>query len=181
MRENYLKKYRHAPAHLFLADYHYFITAGTYGKRPYFDSDDKKEILFNTIRETLRENHGELQGWVILANHYHILAKLEDAFLLPQIIRKIHSISAILVNTSSKQPGRKIWYQYWDECIRDERDFYTKLNYIHLNPIKHGYVNEPESYKFSSYNFYFTMEGKDWLNYTLRQFPPGRAAGNDDF
>ncbi len=181
MKEDYLKKYKHAPTHLFLTDYHYFITAGTYGEKPYFHSDAQKELLLNTICETLRENHGELQGWVILANHYHIVAKLKDAFLLPQTIRKIHSISAVLVNKSSKQPGRKIWYQYWDECIRDERDFYVKLNYIHLNPIKHGYVSEPESYKFSSYNFHFKMEGRDWLNDVLKQFPPEKAGANDDF
>jgi putative transposase len=181
MKEEHLKKYRHAPTHLFLTDYHYFITAGTYRRKPYFDSDAQKELLFNTISETLKDNCGELQGWVILANHYHILTKLKDAFLLPQTIRKIHSISAVLVNKSSKQPGRKIWYQYWDECIRDERDFYAKLNYIHLNPIKHGYVNDPESYEFSSYNFYFKTEGKDWLDDILKQFPPGKAEKEDDF
>lgn len=180
MKEDHFKKYQHAPAHLFLTDYHYFITAGTYGRKPYFDSDAQKELLFNTICETVKENYGELQGWVILANHYHILTKLKDAFLLPQIIRKIHSISAVLVNKSSKQLGRKIWYQYWDECIRDERDFYAKLNYIHLNPVKHGYVDDPEAYKFSSYNQYLRIEGVNWLADILKHFPPKKVE-KDDF
>ena len=181
MKEDHFKKYRHAPAHLFLTDYHYFITAGTYGKRLYFDSDNKKEMLFNTICEVLKENCSELHGWTILSNHYHILSKLKDAFLLPQIVRKIHSISAVLVNKLAKKPGRKIWYQYWDECIREEKDFYAKLNYIHWNPVKHGYVDDPESYKFSSYNHYLKTEGINWLHDILKHFPLSEVRKDDDF
>ena len=181
MEKEYFKKYRHAPAHLFLTDYPYFITAGTYGRKSYFDSNEKKELLFNTICEILKKDLSELHGWVILSNHYHILIKLKDAFHLPQIIRKIHSKSAILMNKLSKQPGRKIWYEYWDECIRDERDFYAKLNYIHFNPVKHGYVDDQESYKFSSYNHYLKMEGRDWLEDILKHFPPKEVEEEDDF
>jgi putative transposase len=181
MKEDHFKKYRHAPAHLFLTNYHYFITAGTYGKRIYFNSDDKKKILFNTIGEVLEETKSELHGWVILGNHYHILSKLKDAFLLPQIIKKIHSISAVWVNKLSKKPGRKIWYQYWDECIRDEKDFYAKLNYIHLNPVKHGYVDRPEQYKFSSYNHFLKTEGINWLDAIFKHFPPNEMGKDDDF
>jgi putative transposase len=181
MGNEYLKKYLHAPAHLFLTDYHYFITAGTYGKRPYFDTDDRKELLFNTICESLKEYSSELNGWVILSNHYHIVVKLKDAFRLPELIRKIHSKSAVLLNKISDQQGRKIWYQYWDECIRDEKDFYAKLNYIHFNPVKHGYVDSPESYKFSSYNIYLEIEGENWLNYISKCFPASKVEKGDDF
>jgi putative transposase len=138
MQEEHLKKYRHAPAHLFLSDYCYFVTAGTYERKPYFDVDAKKELLFDTICEMLGEDLSGLHAWVILSNHYHVLVTLKDAFRLPEIIRKIHSKSAVLLNKLSQRPGRKVWYQYWDECIRDEKDFYAKLNYIHWNPVKHG-------------------------------------------
>ena len=36
---------------------------------------------------------------------------------------------------------RGIWQcRYWEHCIRDERDFENHLEYIHFNPVKHGYV-----------------------------------------
>jgi len=181
MEKEYFKKYRHAPAHLFLTDYHYFITAGTYGKKSHFDSDDKKELLFKIVCETFREDSGKLHGWVILNNHYHILTKLRDAFLLPRIIKKIHSKSAVLLNKLVKQPGRKIWYEYWDECIRDERDFYARLDYIHYNPVKHGYVDSPEFYKFSSYGYYIGVEGRNWLDDIFKNFPPAEVERSDDF
>jgi putative transposase len=181
MQKEHLKKYRHAPAHLFLTDYYYFVTAGTYGKRPYFETDAKKELLFDTIHGMLEEDVSELHGWVILSNHYHVLVRLKDAFRLPQLIRKIPSKSAVLVNKLSRQPGRKIWYQYWDECIRDEKDFYAKLNYIHWNPVKHGCVDSPESYKFSSYGSHLGIQGKNWLQDVFRRFPPANAEKGDDF
>ena len=134
-KEKYFKRSLHAPTHLFLNDYCYFVTAGCYHKKSYIDSDDKKEFLYETIWEKLNRYFAELHGWVVLDNHYHILLKLKDAFLLPKLIQAVHAKSAISINRMDKENGRKVWYNYWDECIRDERDFYTKLNYIHLNPI----------------------------------------------
>ena len=176
-----LKKYRHTPAHLLLSDYCYFITAGTYGRKPHFDSDAKKELLFETICEMLEHHESGLDGWVILSNHYHMLLRLKDAFRLPQLIRRIHSKSAVLLNKSSRTPGRKVWYQYWDECIRDEKDFYAKLNYIHSNPVKHGYVDSPEAYKFSSYGSYLRTRGKKWVQDVFGRFPPTEVEKGDDF
>ena len=181
MKKEYLKKYRHAPAHLFLTDHYYFVSAGTHGRKPYFDTDSKKELLLDTICEMLELDASEPAGWVILSNHYHILVKLKDAFQLPQLVRKIHSKSAVLLNKFSRRPGRRIWYQYWDECIRNEKDFYAKLNYIHWNPVKHGYVDSPEAYRFSSYGSHLTIQGKKWLQDVLRRFPPAAGEKGDDF
>jgi putative transposase len=181
MENEYLKKYRHAPAHLFLTGYRYFVSAGTLGRRPYFDTDSKKELLFDTICEMLEHDGGRHDGWVILSNHYHMLVELENAFLLPQLIRRIHSKSAVLLNKLSRRPGRRIWYQYWDECIRDEKSFYAKLNYIHWNPVKHGYVDSPEEYRFSSYGSHLRIRGKKWLREILRRFPPAETEKGDEF
>ena len=181
MRDDHLKKYRHAPAHLFLSVYWYFVTGGTYGRKKHFETEWDRQLLLDAITEMLLRASSELHGWVILSNHYHVLMKLKDAILLPGIIRGIHSKSAVLLNKRHLQPGRRIWYQYWDECVRDERDFYAKLNYIHLNPIKHGYVDEPGSYRFSSYNSYRRMRGESWLEDLLKRFPAGDIDRDSDF
>ncbi len=50
-----------------------------------------------------------------------------------------------------KNHKRKFWKkQFDDEVIRDEKMFWTKLKYIHNNPVKAGLVNKPEDYKYSS-------------------------------
>ncbi|PJC47743.1 MAG: transposase, partial [Candidatus Omnitrophica bacterium CG_4_9_14_0_2_um_filter_42_8] len=58
---------------------------------------------------------------------------------------------------------RKVWYQYWERLIRTEEDFYTRINYIHNNSIKHGISNSMDDYKFSSYHDYANTKGKEWL------------------
>ena len=31
-------------------------------------------------------------------------------------------------------PGRRVWYRYRDDQIRDDEQYYAYLNYIHANP-----------------------------------------------
>jgi putative transposase len=181
MKERYFKKPLHTPAHLFVNDSFFFITAGCYHKKAYVDSDAKKEFLYVTICKEVKRYLAELHGWVLLDNHYHILIKLQDAFLLPRLIQTIHSKSAITINNIDGQRGRKVWYDYWDECIRDQKDFYTKLNYIHLNPVKHGYVDDPAKYPFSSYHPYFSEKGEDKIRILMSSYPVDKVKTADDF
>jgi len=181
MKEKHFKRPLHTPAHLFIKDSYYFITAGCYHKNAYIKCDDKKEFLHETIWEELNRYWVKLHGWVVLDNHYHILIKLKDAFLLPKLIQTIHSKSAISINKIDKQHGRRVWYNYWDKCIRDQRDFYTKLNYVHLNPVKHGYVDDPRKYKFSSYHSYFKERGGDWMEVFMTNHSIEKLEEEDHF
>lgn len=68
---------------------------------------------------------------------------------LPNFIRRLHSITAKEFNHLDQTPGRQIWYQYWDYCIRNIPDFWKHFNYTIKNPLKHGLVfSLPESYRF---------------------------------
>jgi len=46
---------------------------------------------------------------------------------------------------------RGIWQRrYWEHVIRNEEDYEQHVNYIHFNPVKHGHVNRPVDWEFSS-------------------------------
>lgn len=48
---------------------------------------------------------------------------------------------------------KEIWQKrYWEHTIRDEEDLYKHLDYIHYNPIKHGYVQAAKDWGFSSFD-----------------------------
>ncbi|MBK7629833.1 MAG: hypothetical protein IPJ23_03855 [Ignavibacteriales bacterium] len=50
-----------------------------------------------------------------------------------------------------KDQNRKLWMKRFDdEVIRHQKMFWTKLNYIHKNPVKSGIVLKAEDYKYSS-------------------------------
>jgi REP element-mobilizing transposase RayT len=56
-----------------------------------------------------------------------------------------------LIGLSPSQ-SMKLWQKrFWDHIIRDDRDFENHLHYMHFNPAKHGYVNDPRDWKDSSY------------------------------
>jgi len=64
-----------------------------------------------------------------------------------------------------------VWHSYWDTCIRGENDYWRRFNYIHHNPVKHGYVSQIEDWSFSSYGYYLKHKGRDWLMDAFLQYP----------
>jgi putative transposase len=60
---------------------------------------------------------------------------------------------------------------YWDRIIRDEKDYWTKFNYIHYNPVKHGYVALPEDWAFSSYDRFLKEKGGAWMDDCWGSYP----------
>ena len=48
---------------------------------------------------------------------------------------------------------RGIWQRrYWEHTIRDENDFARHVDYIHINPVKHGLVTRVRDWPFSSFH-----------------------------
>jgi len=53
--------------------------------------------------------------------------------------------------TLSVEFNEKIWQnRFWERLIRDEDDLTAHIDYIHYNPVKHGYVDNPVDWEFSS-------------------------------
>jgi len=48
---------------------------------------------------------------------------------------------------------RGIWQpRFWEHTIRDEEDFRRHVDYIHYNPVKHGYASCPHAWAWSSFS-----------------------------
>ena len=73
----------------------------------------------------------------------------------------IHGRVSYMLNQEDGTRGRKVFQNYWDRCIRNEKDFFTHLNYIHYNPVKHSLVDKMEDYEFSSYRYYLQRYGRN--------------------
>ena len=171
----------HRPPHIFIDDTYYFITIGTLHRKPYFDSDRKKSLIQKALTSASLTYKYDLIAWVILNNHCHFLLKIGDSTKLPQFIRSIEGKSAIELNQLLATPKVKRWYQYWDECIRDEMGYWMRFNYIHQNPVKHGLVEKMKNYKFSSYHYYLSLYGKQWLRSCFEQYPIISFVTHDEF
>ncbi len=193
---------RHPP-HIYAENAWYFITASTIRHRRLFDSDAKRALLRDHLQACTKSCGVSLFAWVILADHYHLLMRVGETALLYAFIRVLHSKSAQFLNKLDGTRGRNVWYQYWDRFARNGREFWSYFNYIHINPLKHGYVQiangalpvehgelkpEPErsldlheclaSYPFSSYDYYLRKYGREFLTDVWLRYPlPDHIAG----
>ncbi|MCK5878080.1 MAG: transposase [Candidatus Marithrix sp.] len=160
------KRHLNTPIHFFCDDTPYFITAAIYEKRLLLADDSIKTKLLEIIQNCFQEKGWMLDHWVILDNHYHVLVNSRKGEDLSKIIRAIHKQSGFLISkmTNCKKP---VWWNYWDYCPRDEKDYLIRLNYLLNNPIKHGYVNNLHNYPYSSFHNLLDKKGRDVL---IRQF-----------
>jgi putative transposase len=151
----------------------YIITASTLNKIKIFNSDAKKNILQSIIFQTAAELKSIVFAWAIMDNHYHILLELTNGSSLSRLINLIHGRSSRHINILDKIKSRKVWYSYWDTCVRREDDFYIRMNYIHNNPIKHKCIQQYcdlAKYKYTSYPYYRKIKGQEWIDDVFRKY-----------
>jgi len=91
---------------------------------------------------------------VILPDHIHCIWTLpegDDDFSTRWKLLKGYFSKGM--NTPLKHEGTKAVWQprFWEHLIRDETDMNRHLDYIHYNPVKHGYAQSPGDYGFSSF------------------------------
>ena len=79
------------------------------------------------------------------ANYSQLLGFIKSCFS-----RQIELLEPVSVSRKSKR-ARGIWQRrFWEHVIRDELDYSRDLDYIHYNPVKHGYVRSPSEWQYSS-------------------------------
>lgn len=147
------------------------LTASIYGRAPLLAAPTAR-ILVRDALQTLLPTYGMgLRAWAILDDHYHLLLKTSDGARLPIFLNRLHGGTSRQINLLDGAVGRTVWYSYWDTCIRDERGLWTRFNYIHYNPVKHGYVAHPSAWPHSSYHYYLRTRGETWLREMLARYP----------
>lgn len=160
----------HRPVHLFLNNQIYFLTVRCYHNQPFFFN--KEALILKIIYQTIKKFDYRIYAWVILKNHFHLLFKIEKGF--NSFIQNLNGRVSFTVNKINGFRGRRVIYQYWDRCIRNETDFWKHFNYVHNNPIKHGYIKNPDhlkQYEFSSYNQWIGKMGEKWVISCFGKYP----------
>ncbi len=161
----------HRPAHLYFDAMVYFVSASTLHQKPFFNTDAKKQFIKNALDSAVKKYGYTLYAWTILDDHFHILFKTGAGKWLPRFLGNIKGRSSCKLNRLEGKMGRRVWFQYWDVCIRDKSDFYTRLNYIHYNCVKHGYTQKMSEYKWTSFHSFVEKYGVEWVNSCLKEYP----------
>lgn len=107
------------------------------------------ELLREAVRLVKRSHPFEIHGWVVLPDYLHCVIELPigdaDFALRWRLIKSrfAKSLSRTELRSSARvrRDERGIWQRRcWEHLIRDERDYSAHMDYVHINPLKHGLV-----------------------------------------
>jgi putative transposase len=104
-----------------------------------------------------------IDAMIVLPDHLHMIMTLPvgDAnysqrlnLIKGNFSRSFEAFEKISINRKKKRE-RGIWQRrFWEHLIRNEEDYQKHVNYIHYNPVKHGYVKNPSDWQYSSIHQY---------------------------
>ena len=150
--DNSYKSAPHNPPHWFQENAIFMLTASIYQNQLLMFLPKRKIAWHDSFVEAAKLYGWHIIAWVVLHNHYHAMVESpENASSLSKFVGSYHKFTARQWNGDEDTRGRKVWWNYWDTCIRSEKDFYNRLRYIFWNPVKHGLVEKPNDYSFSNY------------------------------
>ncbi|SHK64259.1 REP element-mobilizing transposase RayT [Desulfatibacillum alkenivorans DSM 16219] len=166
-RSRYKFRQRNAP---------YFVTCTVLNWLPVFTRPEPVGIVIDSLDFLIKDGM-KVYAYVILENHMHLIAQSDDigrdmgrfkAHTAKQLIALLKDFKAktILDQLRFYKEAHKQdrTYQFWQEGVHPElihnlnmmRD---KVEYIHQNPVKRGYVDEPEHWRYSSARDYMGRQG----------------------
>jgi len=155
----------------------HFLTDSIVAWLPLFSRPALAEIALDSWRHLQREGRITLYAYVIMENHVHWIAKGDDlsgairsfkSFTAKEMIEslKCASASTVLQELEYYKLRHKLdcQYQIWQEGshpqgIADEPMMRQKLEYTHYNPVRRGWVLEPEHWLRSSARNYAGLPG----------------------
>jgi REP element-mobilizing transposase RayT len=148
---------KHRFEHWLIDNQVYFITSRCRDKFPAFASEAAKAVFWDRF-EHYTAAHGFVP-WItsLLDNHYHTIGYLRVGKELSQMMRRLHGSTAKLVNDLLPERRRAFWRdtkgrEYFDGCIRDEKQARLAYRYIERQAVRHGVVREGEPYPHTRVN-----------------------------
>jgi REP element-mobilizing transposase RayT len=166
----------------------HFITATVVDWIDVFTRQSYRDCIIDCLNYCITKKGMILYGYVIMSNHIHMIIQSEEG-KLSDLVRDFKKFTArtILEKIQNEPESRREWmlerfqkaieshsrnknYQFWQYGNHAEEvytsDFlWSKLDYIHLNPVRAGIVSKTEDYIYSSASNY--SEGKGLVEITL--------------
>ena len=136
---------------LTLAGYpHHVIQRGNDRQAIVRDDQDRQRLL-DLWFEHARTFKVAIHAWVIMDNHFHLLATPETQEGLPQMMQAVGRAYVRYFNLRHQRTGTLWEGRYRSNLIESERYLLVCMVYIDLNPVRAGMVAQPEDFRWSSH------------------------------
>jgi putative transposase len=117
--------------------------------------------LRTAFREVRRRHPFAIEAIVALPDHLRTIWTMPEGdadfatrwrLIKSAFSRRLPTGQRISDSRASKGE-RGIWQRrYWEHTIRDENDFVRHIDYIHINPVKHGLATRVRDWRYSSFH-----------------------------
>ena len=150
----------------------YYVTCTVDGWVDVFTRKRYRDILIDSLTFVIRNKKFSLHAWVIMSNHLHLIASVPDGVSMGDLMRDFKTFtSKTVLRSIETEPGesRKEWMvslfrktingqmvtQFWQSgnhavSLFSQPVIKQKLEYLHNNPVRAGWVRLPEEYVYSS-------------------------------
>jgi putative transposase len=156
----------------------YFFTVKTFDRRPLLTDERSRTALRQAIVEVLAMLPFETIAWVLLPDHLHTVWRLPETdvdfslrwSLIKQRVTKqcVNWVDRSQITPSRKKRHEGTFWQrrFWEHLIRDDADLESHVDYIHYNPVKHGYVHRVADWPYSTFHRYVNrgVDPLDWAS-----------------
>jgi len=161
----------------------YFVTYAVVNWIDVFTRPEYKNIVLDSLQFCIDKKGLEVYAWCIMSNHVHLIIGTHDD-KMENILRDHKSYTAeALINAIKSNPAesRKDWmiaqfstagktnsnntnYQFWQQHnkpieIYTPKIIFKYMDYLHNNPVKAGFVAQPEHWLYSSARDYADAKG----------------------
>ena len=141
----------------------FFFTVVAFRRQPILCDAPLRVALRNAIRRVRSERPFTIDAWVLLPDHLHCIwtLPLNDAdFGSRWNLIKRHTVRACgdpyhrpewMNSTRLQRRESTLWQRrFWEHQIRDDADYLRHMDYLHMNPVKHGHCARPDAWPYSS-------------------------------
>jgi putative transposase len=139
------------------ATYFFTLAVADRNAGPLLDNIGALRNAFRTVR---RAHPFAIDAIVVLPDHLHCLWTLPEGDsdyptrwrLIKAAFSRAMPPGEPVSDSRARRGERAVWQRrYWEHVIRDERDFERHVDYIHYNPVKHGWSEAPGRWPYSSF------------------------------
>jgi putative transposase len=143
----------------------FFFTVVTQGRATFLCDDMARSFLSEAIRRCRQRWPFSVDAIVLLPEHLHTIWTLPPGDSnyparwgwIKKEFTKLwlasDGVEEPQSGSRSRNRRRGVWQRrYWEHAIRDEEDVERHFDYIHYNPVKHGLVDSPRDWPYSSFH-----------------------------
>ncbi len=140
----------------------YFFTVNLLNRKQTLLTDHIDELR-ESFRTVKKELPFTIDAIVILPEHLHCIWTLPESSAdyskrwqrIKSLFTRMVNIESAVSKSRTRKGEKGVWQRrFWEHTIRDQNDYNRHFDYIHFNPVKHGYVECVRDWEYSSFHHY---------------------------